>query len=131
MKQVLAAANGSATLILPFTFDLLKGPRYRLIPFAQYVLSFNLSTRSGLMDREGGLCSFSGFPCGDPVSALRSPSPYTALSVFPKFLPADFLNVGLKFVPTRTHTRIFNQYLHVDLGNSFRAHVKFHFQMRC
>lgn len=39
MKQVLAAANGSATMILPFTFDLLKGPRYRLIPFAQYVLS--------------------------------------------------------------------------------------------
>jgi len=92
MKQVLAAANGAATLTLHFTSDLLKGLRYRLIPFAQYVLSFHLSTRSSLINKEESLLSLSGSPGGDPVSPLGAPSPSIGMTCT-EFAHADFLTV--------------------------------------
>lgn len=94
MKQVLAAASGAATLILRFTFDLLKGLRYRLISFAQYVLSFHLSTHSSLINKEGSLLSLSGSPGGDPVSPLGAPFPSTRMTCT-ELVRAAFLAMGL------------------------------------
>lgn len=50
---MLATANASATLVLLFTSDLLKGLRHELMPFPQYVLSFHLSPpRSSLTNKK-------------------------------------------------------------------------------
>lgn len=103
IEQVLATANGSATLVLLFTFDLLKGPRYKLIPFAQYVLSFHLSPpHSSLINKKKVFVHFQVFH----VETL--PLPWE--SFLPRFwisctkcLLAVYPNMGLKLVPTRIH----------------------------